>query len=305
MGDRVCILINGLQLIACKVPSGSEQNCKVDSEALENLHVMGDHGRFEISTMIYSTMDLAKSQTANIIAELVVDKDIIIYLGQIPAGTEPGYTVSRYLNHVPKHFELRVKRENWLYYPHPDEELLVGEVLALLSDPSLFPLHGSAPHTNLHNRIKESECYQRVIINHYGGRWISFLNNHPYAIYTHRDPKLEMRLVAVADKSIFVSADIDHEEANRVNEAEIVQKVFSILQGGEVEYSALLEKLTEVEGFTRGLAPSVTMLKRFLLSHDDIFWMRKDPEHTSRVGLLRFHADDEEHTARAADTDDE
>ena len=172
-------------------------------------------------------------------------------------------------------------------YEHPEEAELLAELDRVLSDESLFPAGGSAPHTNVHNRLKDLEIYHRVVTQHYNGKWTAFLSNHKDQVLMHKEPGSELHLVLARNAETFAAVDAESEEVRIAKENEVVQHMVHLLSERDLEYRDLLERMGQLPAFTSQLAPSMTMLNRFLLANREVFWVKKDPEHTTRVGLVR------------------
>lgn len=278
-------LVNGMQLLQCALPTASEGICTVEDLAQQNLTVMEDFGHFEVSCLFYAGSGQIVDPAY--IGELIVD-DSVIYLGQLPGGEGPkSVVVTRYVTKYPKVLKLRLRYEQRTLYDHPDEELLLQEMVQLLSDPILFPSGGSAPHTNVHNRLKDLEHYHRVVTQHYHGKWTSFLNNHQDKIRIHKEQHSELHLVLTDNLDCFRKVDQEAEVHRAEQENAVVESLYSVLRERDYEYRELLQRMGQIPAFTSQLTPSMTMLNRFLQSNRDVFWIRKDPEHTTRVGLIR------------------
>ena len=246
---------------------------------------MDDAGRFEVSCLFYAGSESLALQERPWVGELVVD-DKKIYLGQLPGAEKGSFVVTRYVPTYPKVLEFRVRYEQASFYQHPDEPLLLEELQYLLSDRSIFPAGGSAPNTNVHNRIKELESYRRVVSQHYHGKWTLFLANHPEVVTVHRENGAEMQIILAENAETWVQANADNEAVKETQEKAVVAAMVSILSAGDLEYRALLDRMTEVPEFTAYLSASSAMLTRFLQTHKDVFWLKRDPEHTTRVGLV-------------------
>lgn len=286
MTSHAYALVNGMQLLKCVLPTASEGMCTVEANAQSNLGVMKDHGRFEVSCLFYAETNTPER---SYVGELIIDGEVV-YLGQLPGGegtSQQSMIVTRYVNEYPRVLQLRLRYAERLSYEHPDEALLLQELEQLLSDGTLFPPQGSAPHTNVHNRLKDLELYNRVVTQHYNGKWTAFLANHGDQVIMHKEPGAELHLVLSPNASAYKDVDQKAEDLRVAQEHEIVEYMIRVLSESDLEYRDLLERMGQLPAFTSQLAPSMTMLNRFLQANRDVFWVKKDPEHTTRVGLVR------------------
>lgn len=304
------ILINGLQLMNCTIPTESEGSCVTYADAGDDLTVMRDHGRWEISTMLYADMAwMPETKHATLIGELVVDGDQVLHLGALPGPDQPSNVVTRFLSKPPSSLAFRVCHDLAKAAVHPDEDALVEEVLLVMNDETVFPKGGSTAHHNVHNRVKDLEIYNRVVVKHYASRWTAFVANHPddVTLIKLKDDKNSLTLGLGSRRNdeaeprheelhIVHANDVDSaEERNEAqkavrakNEAIVVDKMIQTLgeEATMMEYTELLRRLAVYPEFVTCLMPSLSMVQRFVSMHKDVFWVRKDPEHTTRVGLV-------------------
>jgi hypothetical protein len=279
------IVINGLQPMACKAPTVGEQQLAVGARALERMKVMNDHGKFELSTLFYSANASAHAQPY--VADLVIDDERLINLGRLPPNGE-SVIVTRYVDRPPKRFAFRLRVEATYDTTFPDEDLLLEEVLKVLLDPRVYPPGGAGSHAAVYNRVKELDLYNRVIHGHYHGRWMSFLERHHHAITVLKIPGKETQIMLRGNEAGYVVANQQHLADRMLAEANVVGALVDALSEQHVcTYTELLGKLEACDDFTSRLMPSATMLSRFLAANRDIFWVKRDPEHTTRVGLVR------------------
>lgn len=282
------VVVNGIQLIQCRLPTMSEGSCAVYRDASENLQVQDDYGRFEISCLFYLSSDVAGISDHPWIGELVVDDKYCVYLGQVPGGERgPSIVVTKYLPKYPASLEFRIIYQNKDFYRHPEEDLLAEEIQLLLLDQRLFPRGASVPHTNVQSRVENLEVYKRIIGGHYKGKWVMFLTNQD---------SLSLSQVAGEETRVGLRRSSEppeqppHEphDEEKSDEA-LLEAVMRILQSGDLTYVELLQKLEQVPAFVDRLNPSHRILFRFLQSHTETFWVKWDPAHTTRVGLIRAH----------------
>jgi len=285
-------LVNGLQLLHCTIPTESEGSCITYQDAIENLTVMQDHGRWELGCMLYSSIDwMPDTRYSTLVGEILVDGVQIIPLGALPGPDQPAHCVTRYIDKPPSTLAFRLRHDPSDAAKHPDEDLFLNEVKVLMEDESLFPPGGSAPHTNVHNRVKDLEIYQRVIVKHYCGKWTSWIagqSSHLSLIKVRDGTSAELHLVKNEHLRSFEVANRLHHTKRRMQEHVVVKKMIEILEGQTtmMEYTELLRRMAEVPEFIACLVPSMTMLHRFLATHKAEFWANRDPEHTTRVGLI-------------------
>jgi hypothetical protein len=280
-------LINGVQLMQCVAPTPSERVCAVYSEAMDNLHVMDDYGRFEVSCLFYASSDIMPSITFQRphIAQLVVDGRVID-LGKVPGGEVPAVCVTRYVAEYPKIFELRVQYSDSARYHHPDERLLVDEVRETVSDHGLHTTTTYSPNS-VHNRVKDLELYARVI------RTTSFkamISNHPDRVAMEHLPNGQFRVVPAEDANKHVSAGArEIDGLRKSHEERIVAKLTEILEQGDLDFRVVFQHMAQLPEFKATLAGSTAVLSRFLLTRPEVFWFRQDAQHTTRVGLACNH----------------
>lgn len=302
-------LVNGIQLLQCAIPTMAEGVCSVEAEAQPMLQTMPDHGRFEVSVLLYSSLEVPRSTW---VVELTVDDDSPIFLGQMPlmntAAPEtptqvapvnrnatmsrerergpaaPTVIITRYFRAAPRRLRLAVRYLDHPSYPHPDESILLDELLRVFRDERMYPPGTLTPHTNLHNRLKDLTVYHRVVGEHYRGNWLRFLFEHAEAVDVHREPKQEYKLALANDPRPIVPPLTEEQEG--IKEFLVVSTLVGFLADGPRSYKDLLLEFGDVEAFTESLHASTHMLQRFLAARPDIFWLSKDPIHTTRVGLV-------------------
>ena len=271
-------LINGMQLLQCVAPTPSERVCAVYSPAMENLLVMDDHGRFEVSCLFYGSTDSVACVWPHV-AQLIVDGRCFD-LGKLPGGDVPAVVITRFVATYPKKFELRVTYTEDPKYYHPDEALLVDEVRSLV-DESLMP--ASHSRVAVYNRVKDLELYTRVT------RTTSFkavLASHPERLTVEYDHGTA-RISTVDGRHC--ATQQDYEVFRVQHEARIVSKLEELLQAGDLDFRVVFQKMVNLPEFKATLTGSTAVLSRFLLSRPDIFWYRQDAQHTTRVGLTSNH----------------
>ena len=66
-----------------------------------------------------------------------------------------------------------------------------------------------------------------------------------------------------------------------------VRAILAASPPGGLSVAELLERLRSEPSFHRHLRASQTVLHHFLLRQREVFWVAKDPLHTTRVGLQR------------------
>jgi hypothetical protein len=276
------VVVNGIQLIQCTLPTMSEGTCAVCNDAVDNLRVSNDFGCLELTCVFYASSDVSTQSERPWIGELIIDDNYTMYLGQLPGGEKGSVTVSHWVISYPRTLEFRLTHQQKEFYRHPEEALLVEEIQALLRDERLFPGGGCVPHTSIQSRVEKLECYKRIVTEHYKGKWFSFLSQQQGSIVLVPLPGEETRVGLLGDTRPPRTgpSQADTEEA-------LLTAVVQILESGDHTYVELLQKLEKVKAFSDRLNPSQRILFRFLQSHSDIFWVKLDPLHTTRVGLVR------------------
>lgn len=285
------VVINGVQVLECRLPTMSERQCSVYSNADSNLRVMNDYGRFEISWLCYVSGEIAQLEHRPWVAELVVDEGVVIALGQVPGVQLPPTVVSRYLPQMPRSFQFRIRYDDSPWMPHPWEEELVNELRLVLLDQQLYPPGAPVSYSNLCSRVESLEVFKRVIEEHYKGRGNMFFLNHKDAFLCHQVPGDEMKVSLAfpapqASASTSSAADPLTAPARLEEDEKILSAVTQILRPGPVTTAELLQRLQN-SVFTTHLKPSASILFRFLRAHRESFWVKWDPLHTTRCGLTR------------------
>lgn len=278
-------LINGLQLIQCVTPTQSERTCAVFAEALENLQVMDDFGRFEISCLYYGSSDLVAASQRPYTAQLIVD-GMTIDLGRLPGGDLAPLVVTRFVPEYPKSLELRVFFSETPSNRHPDESLLIDEVRSIVTDPH-SQIMGATTRATIHNRLKDLELYTRVTEN------VSFrtlLAQHPELVALDVLPNGEPHIVLAERLTEAKQSQAAHQVMRKRQEKAILDKLLEILEPGDLDYRVVLQQMSALPEFTAALSGSGAILSRFLLTRPDVFWFRQDAQHTTRVGLACNHS---------------
>jgi hypothetical protein len=277
-------LINGIQLLQCVAPTPSERMCAVYSEPLDNLLVMDDYGRFEVSCLFYGSSDLIPAYQRNHIAQLVVDGQVLD-LGKIPGGDVPAVVITRYFAEYPKSFEFRVLfSEGNARYSHPDEPLLVEELREVVLDDHL-PM-SAASRASVHNRVKDLELYARVMRN---TTFKALIANNPERIMIEPLPNGPPLLVPTEVAPTVYGKAHELEEIRKVQEQRIITKLTEILTPGDLDFRNVFQHMTTLPEFRANLTGSPSVLCRFLLNRPDLFWFKQDAQHTTRVGLSSNH----------------
>lgn len=305
-GENLAVyaLVNGLQLIRCPfdgsdVPVDDDDGATnvvpdtvrsaVAAPAAKDLTIMEDVGRFELTLLFYCSEPLLTAPQQPCVArhfgELVVD-GTAVYLGALPMNGAPPVSIARYLDKYPEKFELRVVSTT-RRLPHPEEESLLLEMHAILCDARLTPPGGSVSLNLMTSRLQELAVYPRVTAN---TNLRSIIALHPDRFALVAGPTGDMHVTKAADAHTYEGPNAARALVRDQQEAVIVRHLKEILASGEKEYVDVLQRLSLVPEFTGQLTPTAAVLRRFLQTHSDVFWLRKDPMHTTRVGLVANHS---------------
>jgi len=320
------VLLNGRQLMQCQLPTPSEGQCTVYADAQSNLRVMDDTGRFELTCLFYASADVT-SDMRPWVAELQIDDGAEkIPLGILPKVGEPR-VVSKYIKRYPISIALAVRFIGPSWYPHPEEEVLVEEIQLLLLARAYVgltdrPTDYTVRVPKLQAKLQPLGLYQRVVVEHYKGNFLAFLDRQPNlsvvmipggdALVTVPTPESvtpELRaLPAIAEDSDAVSgrspsdssshSGSDKEDSHALSttigpeviEQDTAAAVRSILEReGELSIRQLLDRIVaEVPAWQRrNLKASTHVFVRFLQNRSNLFWVKWDTVHSTRVGLVR------------------
>ena len=283
------VVVNGIQLMQCALPTPSERSCVVEAPAHENLRVMDDLGRIELSCVFYASSDIA-GENRPWVATLSADEEEID-LGQLPHTGGRTRIVSRYVREHPQTLKFCVTYRDSPTFAHPEEEQLVQEVrLMMLNDDIRFVDRppGFVRLSNLRSKLEGLELYKRVvgagnISGHYHRNFQAFVSNHPSVLRTQQSAGSEFLVGLAIDAD--TEAALHNVSDRREREAAALAAVRSILEDGPLEIGVLLNRMRESKA-ARGLfRPSSRALVGFLERNSCDFSVRTDPVHTTVVGL--------------------
>jgi hypothetical protein len=279
---KAFVLINGLQLIQCALPTPSEGSCVVETPAQAHLRVLDDFGRIELSCVFYASSDVI-GERCPWVATLWAD-DEEIDLGHLPHAASRARVVCRYVRNDPKTLKLTVTFRDAETYPHPEEKQLLEVLrLVLLNDGLRSTDEGFVRLSHLQNKLEGLELYKRVVgkdDQHYRNLY-SFVVSHPKALELQRVAGGEARVALVGERpeSRYVDDEL-HESLDR----EAVECLKTLTAEGDVDAVTALAVLGNCDGFRRMLRPSEQVIFRFLCSHSNQFLAKHDPIHSTRVG---------------------
>lgn len=291
------VVVNGMQLMQCALPTASEGICQVEAPAHENLRVTDDFGRVELSCVFYASSDIT-GEHRPWVASLSADEEEI-ELGQVPHAGGRTRIVSRYVREHPQTLKFSVTYRDSSSFTHPEEEQLVQEVrLMMLNDDIRFVDRpaGFVRLSHLRSKLEGLELYKRVvgsgnISGYYQRNFQAFVSSHPAVLRTQQSAGSEFLVGLAADAD--TEAALMNVSERREREAAALAAVRHLLDDGPLEIGQLLNRMRD-SATARGLfRPSSRALVGFLERHCCDFWVRSDPVHTTLVGL-RFDPEDKD-----------
>ena len=277
------VLVNGLQLLQCPLPTRDQQRAETCFPVCQRLEVMDDRGRFELSCLFYASVDVVEEWrpwTASLKAD---DEEIL--LGQVPDIRGETRIVCRYVPHHPENFTLSVTFTDAERFGHPDEGELIKAIRLILLHDDFRRADGFVKLSHLHNKLDTLEVYKRVLgptvqgLGHYRNLY-AFIASHSDELELKQNPGGEAT-VALRDRH--ATPRIDSEE-RRARDQHAVSMLAGIVADRNVDATTALATLGHCQGFRETLRPSEQMLFRFLRSHDQEFFAQHDSVHTTRVG---------------------
>jgi hypothetical protein len=290
------VVINGLQLIQCVLPSRSEGSCTVYADAADNLYVMNDYGRLEISCVFYSSADVV-DELRPWVATLTADAEEIA-LGQLPRAGGRTRVVSQYMRSHPRSLKLTVTYKEASAYAHPEEQQLIEFITTvMLNDHFKGEVPGFVRLSHLQHKLEGVEQYKRVVgsgkvVGHYQRNLQRFIACHPQSFSLLQIAGQEV-LVGLSPSAAAAAETEPSWTLANPNEQDtiIVAEMEKVLQDGPVDMSQLLAQLQQNPSTRPFFRASSNNVVQFLKRHHQTFYIRSDPVHTTRVGCRRFEED--------------
>lgn len=292
------VLLNGIQLICCNLPSLGESCRKVASAV--DMNVTGERGGVSVDALLTTTHCAAPGcEWRGLLVCRGQESTETISLGTVYEENATSHFV-HYLSSQPCVFELEVFHEVCSKEVNPAEQQLVTKACTILQNPRLNYGCGSLSSVVLNNRIKECELYSRVVGKKYCGNFVDFLRAHPetFSTFTYDEeaishynfsPYIKKDDVRVALQMLcfddIYSADAKKCQKQRCDEEEIKCKLVEVLSARGMSQKELLQRLQPVEAFSQALFPSHALLMRFLQRHAEIFSWDAGADQPTRVGL--------------------
>jgi hypothetical protein len=308
MTQNAFLCVNGMQTLRCEIPGVSELRCSIDDNAVHNLRVMADFGRFEVSTVLYTSPGMHDCPfVANLIVEFASvapaggndddDDDVEatrestapfdMAFGQLP-DHDKARSMTRYVCSVPAKFTLVVEHGQ-PPYRHHDESLLVQEVAREIRK-NRFELDAAGRVTMSHVRtaVGGSRAFGEVVgwhraPGHYGANFQTFLEANGDAFSVLKPDGRGEAHVELRGYTPSPPAAMDDDEL-----VDVVRGTILSADDGRMTWPELLERLSTQPLFQRGLKPHAETLRMFMQAHADIFWVATDNVHATRCGL-RHH----------------
>jgi hypothetical protein len=286
------VLVNGLQMMECLLPSHSEGTCAVYANAYENLRVMDDYGRVEISCVFYASSDVTEEYRPWV-ATLTADEEEIA-LGQLPRAGGRTRVVCRYVREHPQKLKLTVTYQAGQTFSHPEEDELLNYIRLIMLNDELRCFEGGFVRlSHIQNKLESLDLYKRVVgagrsVGHYNRSFGTFIAAHPEFLQLKQVPggEASVALAPSVAKRTWTAEDCRRrEQEDQRRDAAAVDELQRILDEGSLELPALLNRLREESAFCAILRPSSRNVVCFLEQHREQFWVTCDPVHTTRVGL--------------------
>ena len=286
---RAIVLINGLQLLECVLPTQSEKICFVQVAAHENLRVMHDHGRVELSCFFFASSavdDERRPWQGTLTAD-----DEIIQLGQLPQPGVGTRVICRYVKQHPRTLRLTITFLDSpnATCPHPEAgELLTIVRMVLLHDDLNQTEGGFVGLSKLKDKLEHLEVYRRVVGNDKDNRnFHAFVVAHSEVLQLRpvAGQEAQVALQPSAGKPLWPAADVAARQTRDARrERAIVEGIHGIVREEDLPYPEVLAQVGTLPEFRSALRASTQTFTAFLRHNDEHFWIKNDPVHTTRVG---------------------
>eukprot|EP01059_Diplonema_ambulator_P007783 TRINITY_DN17276_c0_g1_i2.p1 TRINITY_DN17276_c0_g1~~TRINITY_DN17276_c0_g1_i2.p1 ORF type:complete len:328 (+),score=51.12 TRINITY_DN17276_c0_g1_i2:41-1024(+) len=287
------LMLNGVQCIRCNLPDDFGEVPFAEAEVSDALKEVLVAGGLVLQTVLLSP-NVVPKENIKWRGELMVDEVSCIDLGCIRTRRESS-SVAEPLPAFPEKLLFRLTCEvidPTRRITTTSENHLIQKIKEILEDDDVNPRRGALPSRIVEEKAKEHPAYNKVI-GVVEPTWAEFIKRHKtifnvfqYSEQEIKDRKMgaigmidEMRIVLRPQERIQLS-----EQETEV-ETRLTEYLKELLKGGDLEYHEILIQISCDPEFVFYLAPSFSLLMRFLNRHRDIFSWTTDPGCPTRVSM--------------------
>eukprot|EP01063_Lacrimia_lanifica_P027079 TRINITY_DN374_c1_g2_i1.p1 TRINITY_DN374_c1_g2~~TRINITY_DN374_c1_g2_i1.p1 ORF type:complete len:548 (+),score=193.75 TRINITY_DN374_c1_g2_i1:59-1645(+) len=291
------VMLNAVQILRCTLPSEMGEKASVSGDVSEELRA-----ELEASGMTLNSILMSPN---------VVPKDNIQWKGTLLINdayeTDLGCIFTRrqtesaceYLADYPTHLTFTVecvKIDPSIRVTTAAEKALIQRVKHILEDDSINPRHGALPSCVVEERAKETNEYHEVV-GPIEPSWVDFIQRHKnvFNVFQYSDQEIRDRgmedinnisgLRIVLRPCERVQSQATADEADAEVERKLKAHLEKLLAEGDLEYTEVLTSVSENPEFVYYLAPSFSLLMRFLNRNRDLFSWTTDPGQPTKVSL--------------------
>eukprot|EP01062_Namystynia_karyoxenos_P071492 TRINITY_DN6702_c1_g1_i1.p1 TRINITY_DN6702_c1_g1~~TRINITY_DN6702_c1_g1_i1.p1 ORF type:complete len:444 (+),score=137.16 TRINITY_DN6702_c1_g1_i1:88-1419(+) len=292
-----CVMINGSQLIRCRLPAAGEESS--ETAAATTQHPASSAGDGVHIDVAFLSPNLVPQANVHWHGILVVDGTREIDLGRIRSRRQHERR-TEVLSEAPQRYELRVRAEQIdpsIRIVSAEERELIAAVKGILEDPQLNPRHGSMSSSQVRERAEAVPVYKKVIKGDV--TWGAFIASHPeiFTVFQYGEHEIkerrllpfvspeESRIVLKPEERLYNGAE-DAADGETSVEQELRDFLISLLSERDYEQRELLNCIAEHRDLTFYLAPTFSLLMRFLNRHRATFQWTTDPGQPTRISLV-------------------
>eukprot|EP01059_Diplonema_ambulator_P007782 TRINITY_DN17276_c0_g1_i1.p1 TRINITY_DN17276_c0_g1~~TRINITY_DN17276_c0_g1_i1.p1 ORF type:complete len:359 (+),score=62.28 TRINITY_DN17276_c0_g1_i1:41-1117(+) len=318
------LMLNGVQCIRCNLPDDFGEVPFAEAEVSDALKEVLVAGGLVLQTVLLSP-NVVPKENIKWRGELMVDEVSCIDLGCIRTRRESSSVAEPLPAFPEKLlFRLTCEViDPTRRITTTSENHLIQKIKEILEDDDVNPRRGALPSRIVEEKAKEHPAYNKVI-GVVEPTWAEFIKRHKtifnvfqYSEQEIKDRKMgaigmidEMRIVLrpqeriqlseqeIKDRKMGAIGMIDEmrivlrpQERIQLSEQEtevetrLTEYLKELLKGGDLEYHEILIQISCDPEFVFYLAPSFSLLMRFLNRHRDIFSWTTDPGCPTRVSM--------------------
>ncbi|KAJ9462832.1 hypothetical protein DIPPA_20573 [Diplonema papillatum] len=303
------VLLNGLQMIKCRMPD-AWRTASVTVPA-EEVNMTGDRGGLglDVLLMIPTAQSAPRASETprdewkvTLTAACICEADgsetkQTVELGSLRYDTAVAQT-GCYLTSPPKEYTVTLHHQLATHYFPPVEQQLVRDIESSLRDPKLArPDSGSLSSVLLHNKVKKSVSYERVVKDTYQSSWLDFIRAHSrvFHVFFYSEEQIKdgnlapqikkgdarVCLRGLSEEDVY---EVDCLRCRQQKKADEGTRAFltKSLSLGAMSQVDLVEKLKGCKPFADALHPTFSLLMRFVARHASTFVWISDPDQPTR-----------------------